>query len=406
MSIGQQCEDYLFQLAKITEGGPGLTRLYLTKEHKEAARLISKWMEDAGLKTEMDHVGNVIGSYDCGIADKPTLILGSHQDSVIHGGIYDGMLGIIAPILAIKQIGVENLHFNIKVAAFGDEEGVRFGTAYLGSKALTGSFTDELLQVKDESGLTLKEALIDFGLDPTKIHQAKLTDSVLDYLEVHIEQGPILEEKDQAVGIVNGINSFRRYEITITGHAGHAGNLPMHKRQDAGIAMAYTMTYMNELANETKDLVATIGKIKLTPDAINVVPGRAVFTLDIRAPEDNIINKAIEKIWHRLAQICTEHQCNFQYREISRSEGCACDKNMKEIIEKGMKGAGIDPVYLFSGAGHDAQEMKKIADIGMMFVRCKDGISHHPDEYVDVNDLEKAILVLMEILKQYNMKGM
>src|SRR5690625_2571807 len=116
MSIGQQCEDYLFQLAKITEGGPGLTRLYLTKEHKEAARLISKWMEDAGLKTEMDHVGNVIGSYDCGIADKPTLILGSHQDSVIHGGIYDGMLGIIAPILAIKQIGIENLHFNIKVA--------------------------------------------------------------------------------------------------------------------------------------------------------------------------------------------------------------------------------------------------------------------------------------------------
>jgi len=402
MNLGEKCESYLLELASITERREGLTRLYLTKEHKRALKTIQGWMEEVGLKTIVDDAGNLIGSHFCKDKNQPTLIMGSHQDSVINGGIYDGMLGVVAPIIALHEIDLNSLSYNLKIVAFGDEEGVRFKTTYLGSKALTGNFSDELLNIKDENDIALKEALKIFGLNPANISESKLVEEKLSYVEVHIEQGPVLEKENTSVGIVKAINAFQRYEITIDGKAGHAGTTPMNMRQDAGVVMAETAVFIKEIAEQTDGLVATIGQASLKPGAINVIPDQSVFSLDIRAPEEIIIDRAIGKIKEKMKAVSYECGVTYQMKRLARGDACICNENIINLIKSSVEENKIKPVYLNSGAGHDAQEMSNIANVGMLFVRCKEGISHHPDEYVKITDLESSVNVVQSILKNYN----
>src|SRR5699024_10864144 len=250
--------------------------------------------------------------------------------------------------------------------------------------------------------LPIYEALKIFGLNPGNISESKLVEENLDYVEVHIEQGPVLEKENTSVGIVKAINAFQRYEITIDGKAGHAGTTPMNMRQDAGVVMAETAVFIKEIAEQTDGLVATIGQASLKPGAINVIPDQSVFSLDIRAPEEIIIDRAIGKIKEKMKAVSYECGVTYQMKRLARGDACICNENIINLIKSSVEENKIKPVYLNSGAGHDAQEMSNIANVGMLFVRCKEGISHHPDEYVKITDLESSVNVVQSILKNYN----
>jgi allantoate deiminase len=400
--LGQKVFEYASELGKISENtNIGLTRLFLTEEHKKSIKLIRYWMKKAGLKVSVDSIGNVIGRYDTDKKAK-TLLIGSHQDSVKNGGIYDGMLGIIIPILCIEELNRQNikLNYNIEIIAFGDEEGTRFGTAFLSSSALTGSFTSDYFQKTDNNGITLKQALIDFELEPGKIQKLKKNpEDLIGYLELHIEQGPVLEINNIPLGIVKSINTSSRYQITFTGEAGHAGTVPMKYRRDAGTAAAEAIVNIEQFAKDYDDIVATVGQIEFYPGSINVIPVKAEFSLDLRSSEDYIRSKALKAIKENIKQIAAKRNLEYNIKEIFITPACKCDKKLKDAIRNGIIKVGINPFELSSGAGHDAQEMKNLTNIAMMFIRCKKGISHSPKESVTPEDLDISVKALIETLQ-------
>ncbi|GAA0736450.1 M20 family metallo-hydrolase [Clostridium oceanicum] len=406
MNLGEIVFNKLQELGKITSSEEGVTRFFLTKEHKKANKLLKTWMEDAGLKVKVDNVGNIVGEYRSAFENAPTLVMGSHQDTVKNGGKYDGALGIVLPIVVFKDFikKVKTLPYNFKIIGFGDEEGGRFGTIYLGSKAVVGTFDYELLNEIDDDGVRLKEALENFGVEGNKIEESKIKEKVDGYLEVHIEQGPVLEDANIPVGIVKGIVGCHIYNFTFEGMAGHAGTVPMDLRKDAGVGVCSTVVEIEKYVSTVDDLVATIGKIDFSPYSINVIPGKATFTLDIRSSNDEIIIDSIQKIKKIAQNIATRRGLKLDIQNINKASSCNCDESITKILEKSIlsvKNIDINPFYLYSGAGHDAQELKKITNIGMLFVRCKEGISHNPKESITPEDIEVASNVLTEFLKLY-----
>ncbi|GAA0176683.1 M20 family metallo-hydrolase [Clostridium sediminicola] len=403
--LGKRCMEYLKELSQFNEGSNGLTRLFLTKEHASAIALITKWMENANMSVTLDEIGNLIGTYHSELTNAPTLMIGSHQDSVINGGIFDGMLGFIVPIVCVEELSKEKkkLPFNIKVVVFGSEEGTRFKKAYLSSIALRGNLEDSLLfELKDNDGITLNDALEEFGLEPKNIKKLKIDESVSDYLEMHIEQGPVLQHLNSPVGVVKAINGFRRYSVEINGFAGHAGTLPMDMRRDSLVGASEIITYIEKKALENSDLVATVGKIEVSPGAINVVPAKTTFTIDIRSGVENNIVQAVEEISTYIKSICEKRNLQHSIEYITGDAPCECNKKMIDLIGKSIEQLGLDVYHLNSGAGHDAQELSKSINIGMIFVRCLNGISHNPDESVSIEDLNVSAKVLLRVLNNYN----
>jgi hydantoinase/carbamoylase family amidase len=395
-------------LALISADEGKLTRLYLTPEHKRAAVLVGEWMRRAGLSVRMDAVGTMHGLRPAG-KDGPRaskrLLLGSHIDTVVDGGKYDGNMGVVIAIIAAEELaarGVE-LPFELEVLAFGDEEGVRYPKTLISSSTIAGAVDASVLDMKDQTGMTMRDALAEFGADASHLTaEAYLRANVMGYLEVHIEQGPILDQANEPLGVVTAIAGQGRYRIHIHGEAGHAGTVPMAIRHDALAGAAEIITLVEDVARKgaKANLVATVGDIRAMPGASNVIPGAADFSLDVRAADDATRTAAATEIRQRGRQIGARRGVVFGMETVHEKPVAVCAPRLRRAISAGIQQVtGKAPRELMSGAGHDGQAMVKLTDIGMIFVRCRAGISHNPLEYVTPDDMGLATEALIRTIE-------
>lgn len=380
------------QLAEISDSSSGISRLYLSPAYKKGLELVAGWMKSAGMTTWVDEVGNQWGRYEAEDPNAPILIIGSHLDTVPNSGRFDGILGVLLGVEVVAEMHSQGkrLPFHIEVVGFGDEEGVRFEASMLGSYAVIGQWDEEYLELTDNQGISLNQALEDFGLDPKKASQAsRAKDNLLGYWEVHMEQGPVLEYKELPVGVVSAIAGARRFTVSIEGHSGHAGTVPMELREDALAGAAEVILVIEKLAQQYQ-IVATVGRIQAYPGAVNVIPGLVDFTVDIRSEDDALREKVINLIFISSEAISLRRRLDTYWKEYHCAPAKTCHKDFRNIFEATIIDQKIHPETLVSGAGHDAMNMANITDIGMLFVRCKEGISHHPDESVTAEDIEIA----------------
>jgi allantoate deiminase len=392
------------ELARLSEQPDGLTRVYLSPEQRAANELVLGWMREAGMQARLDPAGNVVGRYEGERPGLSCLMLGSHLDTVRDAGKYDGMLGVITAIECVHSLNSTNkrLPFAIEVIGFGDEEGVRFGTTLLGSRALAGSFDLEVLKFKDAKGIAMGDAMRAFGLDPGRIGEAKKQGKhVLAYMELHIEQGPVLEAEGLPVGVVTAINGFSRLRATLAGEAGHAGTVPMKLRRDTLAAAAECVLAVERIALGHAELVGTVGRIEALPGAINVIPGETRFTVDVRAPQDELRTAAVEAIVSELESIASRRKLQLNIERLQDQGVAACAPWLMEQLERAVAAEGIQVRRLPSGAGHDGMAMQAIADIGMLFVRCKRGISHNPAEAISEADAAAGARVLARFIREF-----
>jgi allantoate deiminase len=383
-----------------------LTRLYLTPEHKAAALQVSAWMREAGMKTEIDAAGNVVGRYEgAGGAGAPALLLGSHIDTVRNAGRYDGNLGVVVAIQAVAELHArgERLPFAIEVIAFGDEEGVRFPVTLTGSRAVAGTVDPLALDAEDADRVSLREALRTFGCNSDALPRvARRPENVLAYVEVHIEQGPVLEAEGLPVGVVTAINGASRFTAEVEGAAGHAGTVPMALRRDALAAAAEMVLLVERLATETGDLVATVGRIEATPGAVNVIPSGARFTIDIRSPSDETRTLAVARLREGMEELAGRRGIGFRLDKTYDEAAAVCAPWLVAQLEAAVaRAAGLHPRRLPSGAGHDGLAMIALCPIGMLFVRCAGGISHNPAESITTEDADVAACVLLDLLRNF-----
>lgn len=401
--LGQILIERLDEAARCSAPGAGVTRLFCSQEHRDVLPTISRWMEQAGLAPQLDAAGNLVGRCPRAQAGEKTFIMGSHQDSVIEGGKYDGMLGVALPILALEALKREGvtLPFGIEVVAFGDEEGVRFPTTLVGSKALAGNVTPDQLDAQDAQGVTLAEALTAFGCNPEQIPAvARDPVNTLGFLEVHIEQGPILEQRHHAVGIVTALTGIERHKVTLRGKAGHAGTTPMPMRYDALVGAAEMVLAVDSVLQRTDKLVGVVGKLDVHPNAVNVIPAEVTFTVELRSPERVTRQRGREAIYAAMEEVATRRGLMLEMETTYSADATACADWMMTSLEKACAQVGQPAEPLFSGAGHDGLAMQALTDIGMLFVRCKEGLSHHPDEAITAEDGEAATRVVMAFLQQ------
>jgi allantoate deiminase len=392
----------LDELAQFSSDPNALTRLYLTPEHKAAVGQVMAWMREAGMEAEIDAVGNVVGRYEGRRPDVRTLLIGSHIDTVGNAGKYDGSLGVIVGIQAVAELHArgERLPFAIEILAFGDEEGVRFPVTLTGSRAIAGVLDSAVLDVEDENGVNLREALQSFGCNPSDIPKvARSRERVLGYIEVHIEQGPVLEKEGLPVGVVTAINGASRLGIEVAGEAGHAGTVPMRLRKDAVAAAAEMVRAVESLALETEDLVATVGRIEAFPGAVNVIASQARFTLDIRSPSDDVRQAALDALVRAFHAIAERRGLELSIERFYDEPAAACAAWMMRALEDSVVRLGFRPMRLPSGAGHDGLAMISLCPIGMLFVRCKGGVSHNPAESITADDADVATRVLLDFLR-------
>lgn len=365
---------------------------------RRAQEMVIGWMRDAGMTVRRDNIGNLRARYE-GSRRGPTLLLGSHLDSVRDAGKYDGPLGVLVAIEAVQRLRDHHTRFPfaIEVLAFADEEGLRFGATYLGSRAMAGRLGEDDLRRTDAEGVTMAEAIRRFGGDPARVGDDRWQgERPLGYIEVHIEQGPVLESLSLPVGVVSAIAGQSRFEITVTGEAGHAGTVPMDRRHDALIAASEVVLAVDGLARKDGLMVATVGKLLVEPGAANVIPGRVVLSLDVRHPIDAVREEASRAMIASARDTAARRGVGVEVRAVSDRAAVACSPGLIAIL---LEAAGPSAVQLPSGAGHDAVYMSELTDIGMLFVRCKRGISHHPAESVEVGDVVVAIDVLGRCLE-------
>lgn len=374
-----------------------LYRAYLTPAHRAALDQLCEWMTEAGMEVRLDAAGNLIGRYE-GDGAK-TLIIGSHIDSVRDAGAYDGPLGIMLGIEVVAALRARGrrLPFAVDVYAFGDEEGSRFAASMLCSRAVCGQVTADMLDVADADGMPLSQALADFGLDADRFLDARRNPAdLIGYIEAHIEQGPVLEAEGCALGVVTAIACQRRYEVTVTGVAGHAGTNSMALRKDALTAAAEMVLAVERIGRDgAEDLVATVGRLKVAPGAPNVVPGEVVFTIDVRAGQEGPRNAAAEAIIDAISEISARRPVEASVRLLHDLPAAPCDKSMIDLLSGAVEAAGQAARPIVSGAGHDAMAFASITPSAMLFIRCKDGISHNPLEAVDAADAEAAFQALL-----------
>jgi allantoate deiminase len=405
----ERCDD----LARHSSRPDALERVYLSPEHSAGNTAVRAWMLDAGLDTETDAAGNIWGRRAAdgtpqrpATAGEPALVLGSHLDTVPDAGRYDGMLGVVLAIAVAHRLRDTPLPFALEVVGFSDEEGTRFGKALLGSCAASGQWDPAWWETADADGVTLREAFTRFGLVPERVGDAaRRPEDLVGYLEAHIEQGPVLEAQDLPLGYVTSIAGALRFVLTITGEARHAGGTPFARRRDALVAAAHLVTRIEELAKAT-DSLATVGDIRVQPGAVNVIPGRAELTLDLRGRTDAGRDELWEQIVAAGRDIAEERGVTFEFTETHRAPSTACADRMKAAVATGIAeatgttsatsaagaAAPSDSVLgLWSPAGHDGMAMDAVTDVGMLFLRCRDGISHHPDEHVEPEDVGAAL---------------
>lgn len=397
----------LDELGHLTDEPGRLTRTFLSPAMKRVNALVGDWMKEAGLQVRVDSVGNLIGCLESAPHTshlKPkTLLLGSHLDTVRDAGKFDGPLGVLLPIVALAELkrrGVK-LPFHVEVLGFSEEEGVRFASAYLGSEGYAGRLKESSLKLSDAKGVTVRQALETFNGGKFSLPKAAHRQSnLLGYIEVHIEQGPVLEAKKLAVGVVSAIAGQSRFKLTWTGKAGHAGTTPMALRRDALAGAAEFMTGVEAIARRTPGLVATVGALTVAPGAANVIPGEVIHTLDVRQARDSVRRAALMQIGRLATRVARRRGLVRRWQRTQENSAVACSPPLTAQLERSVKAVQGKSLSLVSGAGHDGVVMSALCPVAMLFVRCRDGLSHHPDEYAAPKDLAVALAVLTDFLER------
>jgi allantoate deiminase len=392
------------ELAAISENPDALTRICYSPEHARAADLIIGWMREDGLAAKMDEAGNVIGRYEGAKSGMPALMLGSHFDTVRDAGKWDGPLGVLTALECVAEIAASGrrLPFALEVVGFADEEGVRFSSTLLGSRAIAGTFGEGALEAAGGDGLTMRQAMEAFGLDPAKIwNAARKRRDILAYVELHIEQGPVLEAEGLPVGVVTAISGASRFRIELDGMAGHAGTVPMTLRRDALAGAAECVLAIEAHCGGRPGLVGTVGQIAAEPGATNVIPGRARFTADIRAGDDALRKEAVSAVIHSIDEIASRRRLKARIIKTHENGTALCAPWLRRQLGAAIEADGIRVLELPSGAGHDGMAMIDLTDIAMLFVRCRGGVSHHPDEHVTTDDVEAGARVLLRFIENF-----
>ena len=408
-TLGNQILDWAETLAVHSDPGfkerGQLTVTYLTDAHRAVATQIAEWMRECGFdRVETDAVGNIVGIYFGQDENAKRLLTGSHFDTVRNGGKYDGRLGILVPMLCVRELARANqrLPFGLEIVAFAEEEGQRYKTGFLASSALVGGFNPKWLDQKDADGITMREAMLHAGLRPDEIATLKRDPAnYLGFVEVHIEQGPVLNELDLPLGVVTSINGSVRYAGEIIGMASHAGTTPMGHRRDAAAAAAELVLFMEARASRETNLVATVGMLEVPSGSVNVVPGRCKFSLDIRATTNAVRDACADDVRAELANICSRRGLNFTLDETARNAAAPSDPAWQTRWERAVESLGLPVHRMPSGAGHDAMKMHEIMPQAMLFMRgLNAGISHNPLEAITNNDAELCVNAFQNLLDQ------
>ncbi|SOZ16050.1 putative N-carbamoyl-L-amino-acid hydrolase; Amidase, hydantoinase/carbamoylase family; putative exported protein [Cupriavidus taiwanensis] len=414
-SLGDTILAHADELARFSDMEGGLTCAYLTPAHRAAQALLAQWMEAAGMQVRIDAIGNVIGRFaaDPAVGDARVLLTGSHFDTVRNGGRYDGRLGILLPIAvlgALKQAGIR-LPYHVDVVAFAEEEGLRFKTSFLASSVLAGRFDAALLERQDADGITLREALAASGLPGAGALQA-LRDAALDpasllgFVEVHIEQGPVLLHHELPLGVVTQIAGSSRFSVRVEGLASHAGTTPMGMRRDAAAGAAEMILLVEQRCAAAPTLVGTVGQLQVPDGSSNVIPAACTFSMDIRAGEDAIREAAIADIVAGIAQIAERRGLSAQVERVPPVNNAPCARWLMDQFGAVLKKRGLQAFELPSGAGHDAMMMQRVTDVAMLFVRCGNGgISHNPLETITSEDAQLAAEVFVDFLRHFQPRG-
>ena len=405
MKFGTELMRQADALGLFTDDPPRVTRTYLSPQHKQAGEYLIGLMRRAGMIASFDALGNIVGRYQAADPKAPVVMTGSHQDSVRNAGRYDGLFGILTAIACVKDLHDrgQRLPYTLDIVGFGDEEGVRFGVALMGSKAMAGSFDPSWLDRADESGVTLRRALSEFGGNPDAWPSLSRRGRVAAYLESHIEQGPVLLSEGLPVGVVTAIAGGSRIRVTVTGLAGHAGTVPMGSRRDALTAASEMVLLVENHCETHKGLVGTVGKLAVLPGAINVIPQDVEFTIDVRSGDDALRRKAVAAIQSALEEIANRRHVTVTFAPFYAADAAPCDSALQQEFANAISAHGIAVRHLPSGAGHDAMVFPAVCPIAMLFVRCgNNGISHHPDETMTAEDAEIATSVLLHFFEHFD----
>ncbi|HKO80664.1 MAG TPA: allantoate amidohydrolase [Chitinophagaceae bacterium] len=392
------------ELASISEDENCITRTYGTKAFVEGRNKVEQWMKGAGLETRIDNIGNVRGRLLAQNTEAKTFVIASHIDTIINAGKFDGPLGVLIGLDIIEQLILTKtkIPFHIELAGFCDEEGCRFHTTYLGSKALAGSFDKTVLETKDARGVSLRQVIIETGVDINDLDKDAIAQKDwAGYFEIHIEQGPVLYEKDIPVGLVTGIAGQCRVGMVFNGEAGHAGTVPMDMRKDAlACAAEFVLEAEKFASGNKKNLVATVGKLHITNSASNVIAGEVICSLDLRSADNTILSDSYEAIRKIAEGICKKRNIALEWNLIQQTRPVTCDLQMNMLLAQSIMETGYELVELVSGAGHDAVSVSAVSPVAMLFVRCFKGISHSPLEDVELKDIAAAIKVSDNFIQQ------
>ena len=408
MKFGPELMRQADVLAGFTEDAPRVTRTYLSAEHKQAGAYLIELMCDAGMQAGFDALGNIVGRYHAADANAPVVMTGSHQDSVRNAGKYDGLYGILSPIACVADLNTrgKRLPYTLEVVGFGDEEGVRFGATLIGSKAMAGMFDPTWLDKTDASGVTMRQAITDFGGDATAwAGLDRRGKNVIAFVESHIEQGPVLLNAGLSMGVVTAIAGATRLRVSVTGLAGHAGTVPMGQRQDALVAASEIVLAVERYCTEHRDqsgLVGTVGTMQVLPGAANVIPQDVSFTIDVRSGDDAARRRAIAAIRDQSGVIAARRNVIVQLEPFYDADAAPCDPALQARFAEAIRAAGVAVRHLPSGAGHDAMVFPAVCPTAMLFVRCgNNGISHHPDETMTVEDAEVSTAALLHFFENF-----
>ncbi len=418
LALSQQALERCDVLSLHTEEPGKITRRFLTQPVHEVQKLVETWMKEAGLNVRVDAVGNVIGRLEGQTLGAKTLLIASHLDTVPNAGRYDGILGVMLGIALVRALEGYKLPFALEIIAFSEEEGVRFNVPFIGSRAVVGSLDKTLLEKTDALGISVAQAILDYGFDLKDIPQAAYKPSdLLGYLETHIEQGPILESRQAPLGLVEALVGQTRVNLEFRGQAAHAGTTPMNLRKDALVVAAALVLEAERFAKATPGLVATVGSLEVEPGVGNVIPGRVKATLDVRHASDEARERAVADLldfaWHAAGRhkVNVEHEVKLEQRAVPM-DGLLTEFLADALEDSGFKNRALLPSLqnnleknlnvhrLTSGAGHDAMILASITRATMLFIRSPRGLSHHPDEAVIPNDVKAALTVMLEFLKK------
>jgi len=388
------------KLATFSEEPGGTRRTFLSAPMRDCHREVSSWMKALDMNVSIDVVGNLRGLYAGTSSSAPRILIGSHLDTVPNAGAFDGILGVVLAIALVESLRGLKLPFAIEVIGFSEEEGVRFGVPFIGSRALVGRVDEELLGRKDANGISVRKAIQDFGLHPNELSKAALRDDVLGFIEFHIEQGPVLENLGRPLGVVEAIVGQNRLEFIFSGQANHSGTTPMNLRHDALAAAAEWIVTVEQLAQRMADLVATVGYVEAKPGATNVIAGEARATLDIRHASDRARTEALDELIRQAEAIAARRGVSVKWRTLLAQNAVAMDPFLTEQIGLAAQKAGCEPHRMASGAGHDAMILAEKIPAAMIFLRTPGGISHDPAESVHLDDVAKALECGQHLLTQ------